>query len=75
VQNEGAWLAFGQMVCTAEALSGVDGVRFTREGERLDAPNGEGEATTRPLTCADYEALADSGEDDAGAGSPTSTED
>ena len=75
VQNEGALLAFGQMVCTAEALSGVDGVRFTREGERLDAPNGDGEATTRPLTCADYEALADSGEDDAGAGSPTSTED
>ena len=75
VQNEGAWLAFGQMVCTADDLAGVDGVRFTREGERLDAPNGEGEATTRALTCRDYAGLVGPGAGDDGAGSPTSTED
>jgi spore germination protein GerM len=75
VQNEGAWLAFGQMVCTADGLTGVDGVRFTREGERLDAPNGDGEASPGVLTCADYAALGGTRAGDQGAGSPTSAED
>lgn len=57
IQGDGARLAYGQMVCTADALEGVEGVVFTLEGQPLQAPNGQGEAGSAPLTCADYDNL------------------
>jgi hypothetical protein len=59
VQGDGAQLAFGQLVCTADALAGVDGVRFTREGESQQAPDGEGETDSGARTCDDYSNLID----------------
>lgn len=57
IQGVGARLAYGQMVCTADALEGVDGVVFTIEGEPVQAPTGEGEAGSAPLTCTAYDNL------------------
>jgi hypothetical protein len=59
VQGDGAQLAFGQLVCTADGLAGVDGVVFTREGERQQAPDGEGETDSGARTCDDYSNLVD----------------
>jgi spore germination protein GerM len=60
IQGVGARLAYGQMVCTADNLEGVDGVVFTIEGEPVQAPNGEGEAGSAPLTCDGYDNLRES---------------
>jgi spore germination protein GerM len=57
VRGENQRAAFGQIVCTADALAGVDGVRFEVEGEPRDAQVDSG-ATEGPVTCArDYERL------------------
>jgi spore germination protein GerM len=53
VQGEGARLAYGQMVCTAEALDEVEGVMFTIEGEPVNAPT-DGANSSDPLTCDSY---------------------
>ncbi len=47
-------LAFGQIVCTADALGEVEGVRFEVGGEPRTVPKGDGENTDGPLTCDDY---------------------
>jgi spore germination protein GerM len=60
VQAEGSRLAFGQIVCTADAFDGVDAVQFQVEGESRAAPKGDGEASAGPLTCTEYANLFDS---------------
>jgi spore germination protein GerM len=59
VQSDGARLAYGQLVCTAGALPGVDAVLFTVEGEPLRPPTGDGETSSAPLTCDAYANLRD----------------
>jgi spore germination protein GerM len=54
VDGENQRAAFGQIVCTANALDGVDAVRFLVDGERRDVQRDSG-ATRGPVTCADYE--------------------
>ena len=75
IQGDGAQLAFGQLVCTADALAGVDGVLFTREGESQPAPDGEGETDSRPRTCDDYSNLVDPAITLDSTGSPEPTGD
>jgi spore germination protein GerM len=53
-QADGARLAYGQIACTADALGGVEAVRFRVEGEALQAPDGEGQSTELPVTCDSY---------------------
>lgn len=50
-------LAFGQIVCTADALPGVNAVRFEVAGRARPVPMGDGEASSEPLTCKSYENL------------------
>ena len=50
-------LVFAQLVLTATAVPGVDGVVFVRDGERIDAPTVDGTLVARPVTAADYEPL------------------
>lgn len=57
VTGDGARLAYGQMVCTADALEGVERVVFTVDGERVNPPTGEGPTASRPLMCVDYDSL------------------
>jgi spore germination protein GerM len=54
VQGDGARLAYGQMVCTADALDEVRGVLFAIEGQPVQAPTGAGETSDAPLTCESY---------------------
>ena len=57
VEGENQRAAFGQIVCTANALEGVRSVRFLVEGEPRDVQVDSG-ATGGPVTCADdYERL------------------
>jgi spore germination protein GerM len=60
VQAEGSRLAFGQIVCTADAFDEVEAVQFQVEGESRAAPKGDGEAGAGPLSCIDYDNLFDS---------------
>ncbi|MDD9370690.1 MAG: GerMN domain-containing protein [Acidimicrobiales bacterium] len=53
VQGEGARSAYAQLVCTADALAEVRGVRFTIDGEPVNAPTA-GENSSAPLTCESY---------------------
>ncbi|MGH9231011.1 MAG: GerMN domain-containing protein [Acidimicrobiales bacterium] len=52
VEGENQRAAFGQIVCTADALEGVSGVRFQVDGEPRDAQVDRG-TTGGPVTCAD----------------------
>ena len=63
VQAEGSRLAFGQIVCTAAAFDEVEAVRFQVEGSPRDAPKGDGEASSEPLTCASYDNLSEGASD------------
>jgi spore germination protein GerM len=56
VQAEGARTAYGQLVCTADALDEVEGVVFTIDGEPVSAPTA-GENSSDPLTCDSYASL------------------
>jgi spore germination protein GerM len=56
VQAEGARTAYGQLVCTADALDEVEGVVFTIDGEPVNAPTA-GENSSDPLTCDSYASL------------------
>jgi hypothetical protein len=49
--------AVGQIVLTATSLPGVEMVRLTTDGQRVDAPLPTGELTSRPLTADDYQVL------------------
>ena len=53
VQGEGARPAYGQLVCTADALVEVRGVLFAIDGEPVNAPTA-GENSSEPLTCDHY---------------------
>lgn len=54
VTNPGATIAYGQMVCTADALDEVVSVRFTVEGQPVSPPTGDGDQSSRPVACNDY---------------------
>jgi spore germination protein GerM len=57
VEGENQRAAFGQIVCTANALEGVRSVRFLVQGEPRDVQVDSG-TTGSPVTCADdYERL------------------
>ncbi len=57
VEGENQRAAFGQIVCTANALDGVQFVRFLVQGEPTEVQVDSG-ATGGPVTCADdYERL------------------
>ncbi len=60
VQAEGSQLAFGQIVCTADAFEEVQAVRFQVEGQSRAAPTGDGATTNEPVTCRSYANLMDS---------------
>lgn len=55
VRSPGSRLAFGQIVCTANALPGVEAVRFHIDGKAQPVPMGDGEASSEPLTCGSYD--------------------
>jgi spore germination protein GerM len=61
VQGDGARLAYGQLVCTADALDEVRSVRFAVDGQPVQAPTGEGETSNAPLTCDSYDNLTEGG--------------
>jgi spore germination protein GerM len=64
VEGENQRAAFGQIVCTANELAGVDSVRFLVDGEPREVQVDSG-ATGGPVTCAgDYQRLR--GQSDAG---------
>ena len=47
-------LAVGQLVLTVTSLPGVQAVRFTRDGQPVEALLADGALTTRPLSASDY---------------------
>jgi len=61
VQAPGSSLAFGQIVCTADAFDEVRAVQFQLEGEVRPAPMGDGESSSQPLTCEAYRNLLETG--------------
>jgi spore germination protein GerM len=63
VQADAARLAYGQMVCTADELDEVAGVRFTVDDQPVQAPTGDGATSGEPLTCESYTNLLESPED------------
>jgi spore germination protein GerM len=61
-QGDTQLAAFGQIVCTADALDEVEAVRFAVGGEDIAATDGGGATTNASLTCDDYDnLLADPG--------------
>ncbi|RKN47843.1 GerMN domain-containing protein [Micromonospora endolithica] len=50
-------LAFGQLVCTLTARTGVDAVSFREDGQPLDVPRADASLSRQPLTAADYATL------------------
>jgi spore germination protein GerM len=61
IEGENQRAAFGQIVCTADALDGVDSVRFQVAGEPTEVQVDSG-ATDGPVTCArDYRRLQPEG--------------
>ncbi|MDP9435077.1 MAG: GerMN domain-containing protein, partial [Actinomycetota bacterium] len=50
-------VALGQLVATLDASPGVRAVRFLRDGEPLEVPDGDGALSAAPVTLADYRAL------------------
>jgi len=57
VRADGARLAFGQIVCTSDALAGVDRVRIEVQGRPQPMTMGNGEATSDPVSCQSYDNL------------------
>jgi spore germination protein GerM len=47
-------IAFAQVVFTATELEGVTGVLFTRNGKRLEVPQGDGSSSSAPVGRASY---------------------
>ncbi|MGH9113722.1 MAG: GerMN domain-containing protein [Acidimicrobiales bacterium] len=56
VQGEGLSAAFGQIVCTADALGDVERVRFEVAGRSTEAIDGDG-AAADPVSCRNYSSL------------------
>jgi spore germination protein GerM len=50
-------LIIAQIVCTLDAYPGAEGVVFSRDGQRVAVPRGDGSSTSTPLTTADYQEL------------------
>jgi spore germination protein GerM len=50
-------LAFGQIVCTLTSLPGIHWAIFTRGGQRIEVPRGDGSLTADPLNAAGYSRL------------------
>jgi hypothetical protein len=50
-------LAIGQIVCTLDARTDVDTVRFLLDGQVLSVPRADGSLTELPLTTTDYRVL------------------
>lgn len=50
-------LAAGQIVLTATSVPGIDSVRLTRNGQRVDAALPFGDLAARPVTASDYASL------------------
>ena len=50
-------LIYGQIVCTLDAHPEIDGVWFSRDGQRLSVPQGSAISTDAVLTADDYAAL------------------
>jgi Sporulation and spore germination len=57
LQGDDQILLFGQLVCTADAVPGISGVRIMQEGEPLDAPLPDAASTPEPVRCFDYRTL------------------
>lgn len=51
-------LAIAQIVYTATGDPGINAVRFAVDGKSVEVPNGQASLVTRPVTRADYAALA-----------------
>lgn len=47
-------LAYGQIVCTLDSRTDVNGVLFVRQGQPLGIPRGNGSLSNGPLTATDY---------------------
>ena len=54
IRSDGARLAYGQIVCTADALGDVDAVLISVEGRPRQVPVGDGGTTSDPVTCTSY---------------------
>lgn len=54
-------LAFAEVVCTLALHPSVDGVVFTRDGQRVGIPRDDGSLSEEPLTEADYRGLLSPG--------------
>ena len=50
-------LAYGQIVCTLDALPDIDGVSFMHGGEAVQVPKGDASLSKDVLTAADYSNL------------------
>lgn len=57
VQSQELRIAYGQIVCTATAIDGVERVRFENEGSPIRALDGTGESAEGPVDCDDYDTL------------------
>ena len=59
MQAPNSSVAFGQIVCTADAFDEVEAVRFNLEGVTRAAPMGDGESSSDLLACAAYANLVE----------------
>jgi hypothetical protein len=50
-------LAYGQIVCTLTSRADISSVAFTRDGQPLQVPRGDGTLSERPLRAEDYQDL------------------
>jgi spore germination protein GerM len=57
VQGDNQSAAFGQIVCTADALDEVQRVLFEVEGRSIEAIDGDGAGTDAALSCNNYRSL------------------
>jgi Sporulation and spore germination len=69
LQDVSQRVLFGQLVCTADAVPGISGVRLQHEGRALDAPLPDAASTAEPVRCFDYEPLFARDRDDRSSGS------
>lgn len=61
VQNDSLRLAYGQVVCTAAGIEGVESVLFEVDGDPVPAFDGQGEEINAPVSCHAYDNLRGAG--------------